>query len=683
MNLFSKSRNPKKEPARGVPPRYQEYQDPLNPMDAKRKVPAGWRAIWLPHDKQYSYLHEASEYAQFGFPSPETIAKYASTDDSNTSTTSLPSHIQSPSPSSLSTRDSRGFAPQLSPAYNHSPTIPPPPELQQPSILGSTTSDGSNGTPVEVGELNGTTVLARFNIPGNWSGKGQHVEFLRNEQIPLEEGRSLGRGASADVHEVLCRGINIARKQIFCSRRMKIEDVKRELEILRKLDHKHVVTLVGSYTQSRVLGLLLFPAAVCDLGVFLDELDEGQRTGEFMAGEALVHICEGLGIPPDGYHARERLNRVYGCLANAVQYLHDNDVRHKDLKPRNILLDRKNGLFVTDFGLSRDTTDASTSVTNGIERGTYKYCAPEVARYEPRGRAADIYSLGCVFLEINTVHRKLSLIEFDTFRTRNDDHSFQNSPEKLKEWMDKLREVPAILDLGIFDLMDLVEKMVADLPTDRPVISKVVSTLKAVGHATLFASCCDSDSMRPAHEELRQKYRKVKMLYFERGDALEQLTTSLSDEKRKVQDLDKKMIQEIDLRHKLESEMDSVKYTLKSQIEELQRRHKDDVDKGKFQLEKQLEELQRKHAYEIEEVNFRGLNELERSHRIEMDELSSQWQTRFEELQREHRDEMDKLKSARERGYAGEEPDRRYTLPGREGLAEKAAKLGIVTDLRD
>lgn len=78
------------------------------------------------------------------------------------------------------------------------------------------------------------------------------------------------------MHEVICQGTKIARKQIYCSRRMNIEDVKRELDILKMVTHKHVVTLLGSYTHKNVLGLLLYPAAVCDLGTFLDELDEEQ-----------------------------------------------------------------------------------------------------------------------------------------------------------------------------------------------------------------------------------------------------------------------------------------------------------------------------------------------------------------------------------------------------------------------
>jgi serine/threonine protein kinase len=284
----------------------------------------------------------------------------------------------------------------------------------------------------------------------------------------------------------------MARKQIYCNRRMKIAEVKRELDILKKLSHKHVVTLLGSYTQNNILGLLLHPVAVCDLRVLLDELDENQKLAWAECSEDFKKLMDRLGFQ-DVFKMREGLARVYGCLANAIQYLHNNDIRHKDIKPQNILLDRNDGLYITDFGLSRDTADASSSVTNGSERGTYKYCAPEVAMLEPRGRAADIYSLGCVFLEINTVYRRLSLGAFEKFRTEHDDRSYQNSPQKLQEWMSKLRQIRIDnVDCGIFDIIDIIEKMVSPIEKDRPAIRDVCSSLYLLGDIIYFGKCCPS-----------------------------------------------------------------------------------------------------------------------------------------------------------------------------------------------
>jgi serine/threonine protein kinase len=287
---------------------------------------------------------------------------------------------------------------------------------------------------------------------------------------------------------------------------MKIKEVNRELDVLKKLSHKHVVTLLGSYTQNNVLGLLLYPAAVCDLGVFLEELDENQSTHS----ADFEKLMDRLGFAGDANRAKDRLNKVYGCLANAVQYLHENDIRHKDIKPRNILLDKNDGLYITDFGLSRDTADASSSITDGIERGTYKYCAPEVARLEPRGRAADVYSLGCVFLEINTVYSRLPLAALEEFRVNNEDRSYQNNPQKLREWMLKLRQISTNnLAGGFFNIIDIIEKMVSPVPSDRPDIGTICSSLHLLGNLLYFGKCCPIQR----YQVLRNENAKLSTFY--------------------------------------------------------------------------------------------------------------------------------------------------------------------------
>jgi serine/threonine protein kinase len=289
---------------------------------------------------------------------------------------------------------------------------------------------------------------------------------------------------------------------------MKIQEVSRELDVLKKLSHKHVVTLLGSYTQNKVLGLLLYPVAVCDLGVFLDELDENQSTHS----ADFEKLMDRLGFAGDVNHAKDRLNKLYGCLANAVQYLHENDIRHKDIKPRNILLDKNDGLYITDFGLSRDTADASSSMTDGIERGTYKYCAPEVARLEPRGRAADVYSLGCVFLEINTVSCRLSLTALEEFTVHNGDRSYQNNPQRMREWMLKLRQISTNNSAGgFFNIVDIIEKMVSPVPSDRPDIGTICSSLYLLGNLVYFGKCCPIQR----YQVLRNENAKLSTFYLD------------------------------------------------------------------------------------------------------------------------------------------------------------------------
>ena len=100
---------------------------------------------------------------------------------------------------------------------------------------------------------------------------------------------------------------------------------------------------------------------------------------------------------------RSELRTFFGCLTRALEFLHEQHIRHKDIKPSNILVHRGNVLY-TDFGLAFDFTDGDGSTTVSMVNGmTPRYCAPEVADQEPRNTSSDIWSLGVVFLEMTVV----------------------------------------------------------------------------------------------------------------------------------------------------------------------------------------------------------------------------------------------------------------------------------------
>src|SRR5438445_351785 len=93
-------------------------------------------------------------------------------------------------------------------------------------------------------------------------------------------------------------------------------------------------------------------------------------------------------------------------LARTVQYAHEHNILHRDIKPGNILLDAKGEPHLTDFGLAR-LVEAESTVTGTLEvLGTPSYMAPEQAAGETTklGKATDVYGLGAVLYQVLTGH---------------------------------------------------------------------------------------------------------------------------------------------------------------------------------------------------------------------------------------------------------------------------------------
>jgi serine/threonine protein kinase len=193
------------------------------------------------------------------------------------------------------------------------------------------------------------------------------------------------------------------------------------------------------------------------------------------------------------------LRSFFGCLAGALDYLHKDKIRHRDIKPQNILV-KGSHVYLTDFGISLDWENLSRSTTTEDTAKTPLYCAPEVARWEKRNTSADIWSLGCVFVEMLTLIKGCTIEEQrQFFKQRTDNYRFYENISGAQEWTRQLRQIDSsqTSDSFIADctLLLLKEKPDERLPTAELYnkISNYQDLEKGMGNP-LCGECCASDT---------------------------------------------------------------------------------------------------------------------------------------------------------------------------------------------
>ncbi|KAK1827546.1 hypothetical protein QBC39DRAFT_175057 [Podospora conica] len=221
------------------------------------------------------------------------------------------------------------------------------------------------------------------NIKDIESEKSLHMMLPDSGDVYFVPERPLGQGGYGCVDLVFSR-LSIekfARKRVLRCRgsEQSQHSLIRELQELRKLDHRHLVHIIGSYSDPHYIAYLMKPVADLTLADFLNT----------------PHTL--------GTKDKLILRRFYGCLAGAMNYLFTQGVRHRDFTARNILIDSACEVYISDFGSSYNWSSKANSKTRHRNVPTSSdYMAPELAKGGEHGTKSDMWSLGLVYLEMTT-----------------------------------------------------------------------------------------------------------------------------------------------------------------------------------------------------------------------------------------------------------------------------------------
>ncbi|NXV24346.1 M3K1 kinase, partial [Cepphus grylle] len=216
-------------------------------------------------------------------------------------------------------------------------------------------------------------------LPGHTKAKHHYredAEWLKGQQIGLGafsscyQAQDVGTGTLMAVKQVIyVRNTSSEQEEV-------VEALREEIRMMSHLSHPNIIRMLGATCEKSNYNLFI----------------------EWMAGGSVAHLLSKYGAFKESV-----IINYTDQLLRGLSYLHENQIIHRDVKGANLLIDSTgHRLRIADFGAAARLASKGTGAGEfqGQLLGTIAFMAPEVLRGQQYGRSCDVWSVGCVVIEM-------------------------------------------------------------------------------------------------------------------------------------------------------------------------------------------------------------------------------------------------------------------------------------------